>query len=165
MSYLNAVGPATQFATTAVCDFVLKKANVEKRPLLCTVVSPAVQTAGKYLYQTTLQNTSDAAPSHPSALNPIVEAGTGTLSAYARYTILNKVGKTITDVLAVGQADGYFPVPMRVNEGPSSSLMRAGMAVLGTKVGAHLTDVIKQMYSSPSASSTEKPAAIVRTEA
>jgi hypothetical protein len=165
MSYLNAVGPATQFATTAACDFALKKTNVEKGPLLCTVVSPAVQAAGNYVYQNTLQNTSDVATLHSPSLNPSEQAGAAIFGAYAGYKVLNKVGDAMFNFLVVGQGDKYYPLAMRVNDAQSSSLVRAGMAVFGTKVATHLADVIKQTYSSPSASSTEKPASIVRTEA
>jgi len=105
MSYLNAVAPATQFAMTAACDSALKKANVEKGPLLCSALSPAVQTAGSHVYRNALQKTAEGGASfnHSSTLSPLEEAGAGALGAYAGYKVLNKVGDALFDFLIVGK--------------------------------------------------------------
>jgi len=154
----------TQFATTATCDFVLKKAKVEQGPLLCSVLSPAVQAAGSYVYHNTVQKTSDVAPSfsHSSSLNPLEEAGAGTFGAYAGYQVLKSVGDALYNSLS--EKDN-FSGAMRVLDTQTNSLVRAGMAVIGTMGATSLANIVKQAYLSEASSSNEERASTVRTEA
>ena len=173
MSYLN-VGPVTQFATTATCDFVLKKANLaivgEKGPLLCSVLSPAIQAAGSYIYHSAIQKTSDVPPSFndASSLSPLEEAGAGTIGAYAGYRLLKSAGDTMFNLLTDKGTD-YYPLAMRVNDLESSSLMRAYMAVTGTMGVTKLAGLLKQTYlqtySSQGSPPTSEHSPIIRTQA
>lgn len=135
MSYLS-IGTVTQFAATATCDFVSKKAKLEQGPLLCSVLSPGVQAAGNYVYQSALQDTSERATSfnHSSSLNSLEEAAAGTLGAYVGYQVLKSVG----DATAVSYLRNYdFSKAKQVNTVKSNPLVQAGMVVIGTKLATN----------------------------
>ena len=163
MSYLTTAS-VTQFATTAACDFVLKQARVEQGSRLCSVLSPAIQAAGTYFYQKNDPGNSAVGQcfSRSSALSPIEEAAASAAGAYGGYQILQSVGDVTYKLLTENLK---FIKAVRVHEIQTDSVMRAGVAVMGTQTALHVAEIMKQMYSSQTSSPAEERAPAVSTRA
>ena len=167
MSFLN-VGSVKQFVVTAACDFFLKKGSfkeVKEGPLLCSVLAPAVQAAGNYVYQNAISAFPDVPySSEPSgSLKPLEYGAAGTLGAYAGYRALKSGADAWSDIF--WPSPRYYRLAFAASYARDSSLMRAGMAVIGTQLTTHLADVVKKTYFSQDSSSTAEKAPKVETTA
>jgi len=138
---------------TAACYFASKvgkiyMADTQKSSVLCGMLSPAVQAAGNYVYQKTIQETSDVplSSSQFSSLSPFEEAVAGTLGAATGYLA---VAATALPFLSI----------------QNNPLGCAAVALNSAQLATKLANSVKQTYSSLVSSPAEERAPTARAAA